>query len=156
MDERYLSRADASEYLTHTRGLPTAKTTLQKLASVGGGPRYRRFGNRSVYRIYRVTGDRYGGEWCREPFTKHGIKYELAEKPRSDLYRDLLPLINGRLIELLDHSKLITQLCSLERRTARSGRDSIDHAPGSHDDVANAVAGVATMRKQTRDYSAML
>jgi len=49
MDERYLSRADASEYLTHTRGLPTAKTTLQKLASVGGGPRYRRFGNRSVY-----------------------------------------------------------------------------------------------------------
>lgn len=108
------------------------------------------------YRIYRVTGDRYGGEWCREPFTKHGIKYELAEKPRSDLYRDLLPLINGRLIELLDHSKLITQLCSLERRTARSGRDSIDHAPGNHDDVANAVAGVATMRKQTRDYSAML
>jgi len=26
-------------------------------------------------------------------------------------------------------------------RTARSGRDSIDHAPGSHDDVVNAAAG---------------
>ena len=30
----------------------------------------------------------------------------------------------------------------LERRTARGGRDSIDHAPGAHDDVANAVAGL--------------
>jgi hypothetical protein len=29
----------------------------------------------------------------------------------------------------------------LERRTARSGRDSIDHAPGAHDDIANSVAG---------------
>jgi hypothetical protein len=36
---------------------------------------------------------------------------------------------------------LISQLHGLERRTARGGRDSIDHAPGAHDDVANAVAG---------------
>ena len=34
------------------------------------------------------------------------------------------------------------QLAGLERRTARSGRDLIDHAPGGHDDLANAVAGV--------------
>jgi hypothetical protein len=32
-----------------------------------------------------------------------------------------------------------TQLCELERRTARGGRDSVDHAAGGHDDVANAV-----------------
>jgi hypothetical protein len=38
---------------------------------------------------------------------------------------------------------LIFQLSSLERRTARSGKDSIDHAPGQHDDLANAVAGAA-------------
>jgi len=42
---------------------------------------------------------------------------------------------------LLDHPKLIAQLSGLERRTARSGRDSIDHAPGAHDDVANSCAG---------------
>jgi hypothetical protein len=36
---------------------------------------------------------------------------------------------------------LVSQLCGLERRTARSGKDSIDHAPNMHDDVANAVAG---------------
>jgi hypothetical protein len=35
----------------------------------------------------------------------------------------------------------VTQLTSLERRTARGGKDSIDHAPGAHDDTANAVAG---------------
>ena len=32
----------------------------------------------------------------------------------------------------------------LERRVARSGKDSIDHGPGGHDDVANSVAGVLT------------
>jgi hypothetical protein len=28
---------------------------------------------------------------------------------------------------------------------ARGGRDSIDHAPGGHDDLANAVAGAAAL-----------
>jgi hypothetical protein len=41
--------------------------------------------------------------------------------------------------------RLVTQLCGLERRTARGGRDSIDHAPGEHDDLANAVAGAAAL-----------
>jgi hypothetical protein len=35
----------------------------------------------------------------------------------------------------------VIQLTSLERRTARGGKDSIDHVPGAHDDLANAVAG---------------
>ncbi len=33
-------------------------------------------------------------------------------------------------------------IVGLERRTSRGGRDSIDHGPGGHDDLANAVAGV--------------
>jgi hypothetical protein len=44
-------------------------------------------------------------------------------------------------VELLDIARLASQFCGLERRTARGGRDSIDHAPGAHDDVANAAAG---------------
>ena len=51
------------------------------------------------------------------------------------------PLINSGRVELLDHPRLVAQLCGLERRTAWGGRDSIDHGPGGHDDVANAVAG---------------
>lgn len=45
---------------------------------------------------------------------------------------------------------LVNQLCGLERRTARSGKDSIDHAPGAHDDLANAAAGALTMAAAER------
>ena len=45
-------------------------------------------------------------------------------------------------IELLDKPQLIKELCQLERRTRSGGRDVIDHPPGAHDDLANAVAGV--------------
>lgn len=93
------------------------------------------------YRVMGVKGDRYAAEWPRERFRGHGINYEPSEKTKSDLYRDLLPMINSRQVELPDHPRLIAQLVGLERRTARGGRDSIDHAPGAHDDVANAVAG---------------
>jgi hypothetical protein len=55
----------------------------------------------------------------------------------------MLPLINSQRIELLDHPPLLQQLAGLERRTARGGRDSIDHAPGGHDDVCNAACLVA-------------
>ena len=96
------------------------------------------------YRVNRIQGDRYGGEWPVEQFRKHGIVYETAPKPKSDLYRDLLPLVNSKLVDLVDHPKLVNQLASLERRTARGGRDSIDHRPDAHDDVANAVSGVVS------------
>ncbi|MGA8610365.1 MAG: hypothetical protein WB760_01355 [Xanthobacteraceae bacterium] len=94
------------------------------------------------YHITSVAGDRYAGESPREQFRFAGITYEVAGKTKSDLYRDALPILNSGKVELLDHLRLIAQLCSLERRTARGGRDSIDHAPGGHDDVANSVAGV--------------
>jgi hypothetical protein len=97
----------------------------------------------AFYGISMIEGDRYGGEWPAERFREHGIDYRPADHPKSDLYRELLPILNGQRIELLDHPRLAAQLCGLERRTARGGRDSIDHAPGAHDDVANAVAGVA-------------
>ena len=93
------------------------------------------------YGVLRVQGDRYGGEFPRELFRSHGIQYEISQKPKSDLYLNFLPLLNSRKVELLDHARLIAQLVGLERRTARSGKDSIDHAPGGHDDVANCVAG---------------
>ena len=94
------------------------------------------------YRVSRVISDRFGGDWPRERFREHGIMYEPTAKPKSDLYRDTLAAINSRQVELLDDARLVAQIVGLERRTARGGRDSIDHAPGGHDDVANAVAGV--------------
>ena len=93
------------------------------------------------YGVAEVTGDRYGGEWPREQFRKRGIAYELADRPKSDLYREMLPLINSESVELLDLPKLLAQLQGLERRVGRGGRDSIDHGPRGHDDMVNAAAG---------------
>ena len=97
------------------------------------------------YGIGSVQSDKYAGSWVVESFAAHGIRCVQGARPKSDLYVDLLPLLNSRRIELLDHPRLVTQLCGLERRTARGGRDSIDHAPGGHDDLANAVAGAAAL-----------
>jgi hypothetical protein len=96
-----------------------------------------------TYRIARVVGDRYAGEFPRELFRKRNIFYQCAEKTKSDLFRDLLPLLNSGSIVLPRSDRLVNQLTGLERRTARSGKDSIDHCSGGHDDVANAVAGAA-------------
>ena len=92
-----------------------------------------------TYRISTVTGDAWGGAFVREPFAP--IRYRLAEQTKSNIYRDVLALLNSRRVQLLDHPGLVAQLCGLERRTARGGRDSIDHAPGQHDDVSNAAMG---------------
>src|SRR5262249_41192602 len=96
------------------------------------------------YHISSILGDRYAGVWPAERFAAHSIRCEPAARPKSDLYRDLLPILNGGRAQLLDHKNLVAQLCSLERRVARGGRDSIDHPPRQHDDAANAVAGVLT------------
>jgi hypothetical protein len=104
------------------------------------------------YGISSVTGDRYGGEWPRERFQVHGVRYEPATNSKSELYRDFLPLLNSKTAELLDNDRLVTQLIGLERRTARGGRDSIDHTPGAHDDLANAVAGVCVLAAKRSTY----
>ena len=94
------------------------------------------------YRVSKVVGDHYGGEFVKEPFRRHGISYKVCNEPKSDLFRDMLPLLNSGHITLPRHDRLIAQIVGLERRVSRAGRDSIDHAPGAHDDIANAVSGV--------------
>jgi hypothetical protein len=96
------------------------------------------------YGIGTVVGDRYAGEWPREQFSKRNT-YRPSERVKSDIYRDCLPLLNSRKCQLLDIPRLISQFHGLERRTARGGKDSIDHGPGAHDDIANAVAGALVL-----------
>lgn len=95
------------------------------------------------YHVGSVTGDRYAGQWCQQAFQKRGINYLPCETPKSGLYVDLLPKLNSKTIRIPDNPRLVNQLAALERRTARGGKDSIDHPPAGHDDIANAVAGVA-------------
>ncbi len=95
------------------------------------------------YDLYRVVGDQYGKEWPPERFQVHGITYEASELCKNDIYQNVLPLLMQKRVELLDNERLVDQICSLERRTARGGRDSIDHPQrrGYHDDCANAACG---------------
>jgi hypothetical protein len=58
--------------------------------------------------------------------------------------------INSGGVDLLDNAKLIGQFVGLERRTRAGGRDQIDHAPGGHGDLANAVAGAVLASNSPR------
>ena len=104
------------------------------------------------YHVRKIVGDKYAGSWPGDEFKKHGIEYSPSEKPKSGLYLDLLPALNSGRVELPPDNRLVNQLIGLERRTARGGRDSIDHAPGGHDDRANVIAGlVSTKAASTYD-----
>jgi hypothetical protein len=95
-----------------------------------------------LYGIRDVSGDRYAAEWTVDAFQKHAIAYVASELSRSELYLGMVGLVNSGQVELLDQEDVLRQFRGLDRRRGRAGRDTVDHRPGSHDDLANAVAGV--------------
>jgi hypothetical protein len=97
------------------------------------------------YGVSRVTGDRYAGEWPRQEFRKLNIHYDVADKDKSGLYIDFLPLVLSQRVELLDNRHLVAELRQLERRARSAGRDLVDHPPRGSDDVSNAVAGCCVL-----------
>jgi hypothetical protein len=97
------------------------------------------------YGCTRATGDRYAAAWVVEGFAKVGLLYEHSERNRSEIYLDVLPLFTSGRLRILDNQRLIHQFTNLERRTARSGKDSVNHPVGGQDDVANAAAGAAVL-----------
>lgn len=103
------------------------------------------------YKIQKVRGDYYGGEWPKDRFMKCGIGYEVAEKRKSDIYLEFLPLLNASRVQLLDEPRMFNQFLALERRATRGGHEIIDHPKGVHDDVANVAAGVMVMLLGRRD-----
>jgi hypothetical protein len=98
-----------------------------------------------TYGIYRVSGDRYAGEWVSRAFQDQGIQYMPSELSKSEIYLSFEPAMNQGRVELLDIKRLAAQLRALERRTRTGGRDSVDHMPGGQDDVANAAAGALVL-----------
>ena len=98
----------------------------------------------ALLRQYRLTacgGDRYAPGFVAEHFHAHGIRYLPSPLDRSAIYLELLPLVNSGQVVLLGDPALLRELRGLERRRGTSGRDRVDHAPGGHDDRANAAAG---------------
>ena len=94
-----------------------------------------------AYRVHTVCGDKYAGLWPAEQFAKRQIRYEASDRTASELYLEMLSILNSGRVELLDSRRCTAQLIGLERRTSRLGKDTVSHAPGGHDDVANSLAG---------------
>ncbi len=106
-----------------------------------------------LMREYRCTschGDSYSGEWVVSSFKECGVKYERADLTKSQLYLEGLPLITRRAISLPNHSKLLRELRLLERQAHSGGRDTVDHARGGHDDLANVMFGVMRYAQQKK------
>jgi len=97
------------------------------------------------YRVTRVVGDRFAGEWPREALRAHHVRYDVSELDRSALYLGLLPLVNAGQVEIPDDRELLRELRGLERRRGPSGRDRVDHRAGGFDDRANALAGLCSL-----------
>jgi hypothetical protein len=97
--------------------------------------------------VRRGIAGRVHGDWPSAQFAKRGIRCRGADKVKSEIYLAALPMMMAGKVELLDDARLINQLCGLERRTLRSGRDVVDHDPSAsaHDDVANAAAGALVL-----------
>ena len=102
------------------------------------------------YKVSRVTGDNYAGEWPAQEFARHQISYERAGMAKSDLYIQGLPLLASALVSMPSDKKLMSEITRLERRTTRAGKDSVDHPRGGHDDRANAVFGLLSVLSARR------
>jgi len=64
----------------------------------------------TTYGISRVSGDRYGAAGgVAEEFEKQGIRCRPSDKPKSQLYVELLPALNSGRVRLLVHEKLVNQ-----------------------------------------------
>lgn len=100
------------------------------------------------YGIVEVTGDRYAGIWPSERFRAHGVDYVICPKTKTQIYLELLPMINSGTVKFIDNKKIVNQLKRLDRRVSKNGRELVDHPVGSHDDVINAAAGSLVMLQE--------
>jgi hypothetical protein len=95
--------------------------------------------------IASVEGDHYSASWVVDAMRVEGIEYLHSRLTSSEIFAEFVPLANSGSLKLLDHPRLRSELVGLERRTGRTGRDSISHRPGGHDDVALAAAGALVL-----------
>jgi hypothetical protein len=105
-----------------------------------------------AYGVFKVIGDRYSANWVASEFSRNSISYEPSEQDRSAVYANFLPLLTSGRARLLDHKRLVGQLCNLERKTTLGGKDRIDHPAGMHDDLSNSAAGALVLAGDWSSY----
>ena len=97
------------------------------------------------YRIRSVTGDNYARDWVAGAWRKLGFEYIRSSRPKGTIYLESLPVFTRGLARLPNNARLIRELRLLERRTHRSGKDTVEHPRNGHDDHANVVCGVLSL-----------
>jgi hypothetical protein len=103
------------------------------------------------YGCTTIIGDNFAGEWVSGEFRDAGARYEKTPVPKSTLYLESLPYFNRGCVFGPDQSDLMKELRDLERRTHRSGKDTVDHPKRGSDDLANAFCGCMYVAfKETR------
>ncbi|HEY2707555.1 MAG TPA: hypothetical protein VGI95_05830 [Caulobacteraceae bacterium] len=88
-----------------------------------------------------VVGDNFAGEWVAQAFRAAGVEYRRSDMPKSGLYLEGVSVFMRGAVSIPNLPPLIRELRLLERRTARSGKDAVDHPVGGSDDHANALFG---------------
>lgn len=93
------------------------------------------------YHCGSLVSDAYAAEWVAQSVRAADLEHKRADMARSGLYLEAVaPFMRGS-VSLPAHPILIRELKLLQRRTARSGKDAVDHPVGGTDDAANAVCG---------------
>ncbi|HWK87027.1 MAG TPA: terminase [Xanthobacteraceae bacterium] len=110
------------------------------------------------YGIHTVEGDNYAASWVSTAWESFGVRYRRAEKPKSALYIDGLPAFTRRQISIPNDETLIRELRILERRTSRSGRDTVSDPAGNstHDDSANALFILINLLRERRQVQSII
>ena len=70
---RYLTKKEASVYLTQGLGLPVSEKSLSKYITSGGGPQYQKFGRRVVYL------ESYLSDWVKSRLSQPRINSTVKE-----------------------------------------------------------------------------
>src|SRR5262249_7211358 len=96
------------------------------------------------YGIHTVVGDAYGREWVAGAWRDAGKEYTRSQ-PKGAIYLECLPAFTRGLVRMPDHGRVMRELRLLERRTHRSGKDTVEHPRNGHDDYANVVCGVLNL-----------
>jgi hypothetical protein len=97
------------------------------------------------YRVSAIQGDDFAAGVLSSMVAETGIRYERVKRDHSATYIEAAVLFTSGRAKLVENARMVHQFSQLERRAVSSGRDRVSHPLGTHDDLANAVAGALVM-----------
>jgi hypothetical protein len=93
------------------------------------------------WRVGVIHSDNWGGGLPPDLYLKEGIR-TITLPPKTQLYLDLLHIVNSSRLRALDHPQTLAEAVALERRVRFGGGETIDHPAhgNAHDDCVNVLA----------------